>query len=67
MNNSQVVIIAHTVKTNKFGSYYYYPKNDNAVKFAELLCKKTLSYADAKIISELGFAVQIVSGETEYL
>ena len=58
MNNEQSINVE--IK-NVYGNDLIYPINENGMKFARLLKKKTLTKDELKIIKELGFTIDVIS------
>lgn len=47
-----------------YGNKLIYPANDTAIKFTQLLNKKTLSESDLKAIQALGYKIEQVEAFT---
>ena len=43
-----------------YGNTLVYPNNDTAIKFTQLLGKKTFTSTDLKLIEQLGYTIEYI-------
>jgi len=59
MNNDTVVVLQKT----QYGSIRFYPVNEVAQKFADLMGRQTFDAGNLKRVKDIGFQVKVVHEE----